>query len=805
MENDRKEEVPTTTSNTSAVEEAEVNNEALQEQLQGRLTIDVDVLAEERAAEAKEKQKEDEKVARLGQPSWLEEKKGERTLLNSSSFHRAAIEHQPHPAIASILSQGSDHQHKRETNRDVKKAKNKPPISSSLNSSSFHRAAAENQPHPAISAILAQDSDHQHRRATHGVSEKEREQMIGREELRKATNSNHNMETEKDTLLFQSQNLTNTRINRHIMKEAVPESGTTGSRAVFEFEQVQQSLLYSKEFVTDTAPLAEDQRLGAYERLEQTVLGSKQDIIRTAAVAGDQLPGAYASSPTDIDNNRDDVIPDPRSSSSSDTGTSGADMDHPRPATTTTAPHPITSNGLAVAQPVDDEEAQEVVPAEEVGLEGARYSKALRLQKERQMTIRIFLATLLGVVVLVLIIVFSCTRSGDDNVKTNGPGLPEQQPTLSPLDHLWSLLPNHTKHVIDIDDGSPQAQAFQWMEEDPALGGYIEERLLDRFALSTFYYATDGKRWADNMGWLEYGVHECNWTSTKVYDFYQYSYDEEVIDVTEGASRCKPCSTDDTEWCKRDIILFGNKVSGTLPEELFLMRSLEGIVLDVNELSYTIPTEIGILTGASENVLPVACFEPILFTNICNQRLSSHHPDLRILGLGRNSVQGTVPSQIGLMRSLMELGTDANQLEGTFPTEITQLSRLRYAYFDQNQFSGTLPTEIGLLSELEDLFINENMIQGTLPSEVGNQPPLKNLWFHSNTISGNVPSELGLLKHLRIVAFDRMYLTGTLPTELGNLEKSLYWLSTSWNWLTGTIPSEYGLLTSMYSLVCPEI
>jgi len=107
----------------------------------------------------------------------------------------------------------------------------------------------------------------------------------------------------------------------------------------------------------------------------------------------------------------------------------------------------------------------------------------------------------------------------------------------SPEDYLKSLLPSYTLDVIGNGtqqyNSSPQYRAFDWARKDPFLFNYSSWRTQQRFALATFYYASDGDAWANNYknrssGWLDYNKHECQWTfSEEVYsatiEFYGYS------------------------------------------------------------------------------------------------------------------------------------------------------------------------------------------------------------------------------------------------------------------------------------------
>lgn len=133
----------------------------------------------------------------------------------------------------------------------------------------------------------------------------------------------------------------------------------------------------------------------------------------------------------------------------------------------------------------------------------------------------------------------------------------------------------------------------------------------------------------------------------------------------------------------------GNKLSGTIPEELDNLSNLEELWAESNELSGTIPATIG--------------------------------PGLRKLTrlyLSGNNINGSVPVNLALI-PLEELLLSDNQFESSIPEELFYLGSLIYLHLDNNLFSGSLPTWIGLLTNLEDFRVQGNDLDGNLPSQLG--------------------------------------------------------------------------------------
>ena len=77
-------------------------------------------------------------------------------------------------------------------------------------------------------------------------------------------------------------------------------------------------------------------------------------------------------------------------------------------------------------------------------------------------------------------------------------------------------------------------------------------------------------------------------------------------------------------------------------------------------------------------------------------RTDMHH----VIGLNlfNNSIQGTLPTQLGLLTSLTALALRVNAISGTLPTELGLLTGLTALSTYNNRLSGTVPTELAALS-----------------------------------------------------------------------------------------------------------
>ena len=145
--------------------------------------------------------------------------------------------------------------------------------------------------------------------------------------------------------------------------------------------------------------------------------------------------------------------------------------------------------------------------------------------------------------------------------------------------------------------------------------------------------------------------------------------------------------------------------------------------------------------------------------------------DGRVTGLwlDGNQLSGSIPSELGNLTNLRTLSLSNNQLSGSIPSELGSLAKLEVLWLDGNQLSGSIPSELGNLTNLRTLSLSNNQLSGSIPSELGSLAKLEVLWLDGNQLSGSIPSELGNLTNLRTLSLSNNQLSGSIPSELGSL------------------------------------
>jgi hypothetical protein len=334
------------------------------------------------------------------------------------------------------------------------------------------------------------------------------------------------------------------------------------------------------------------------------------------------------------------------------------------------------------------------------------------------------LGCFLLLVLLAVVLGFVIARSGGGVSPTKSPTavVPSPSPSAaSPafdLEKFQALLPAYSQAAL-LDESSSQAKAFAWLERDSDLDLYSDFQRLQRFALATLFYATNGEQWSNNTGWVKrFRSDECDWFL--------------------GEPRAiKECVNGRYEELTLDL----NGLVGTLPDELAIMTDLKILRLSFNGLKGAIPSEYGLLTN------------------------------LKILSLYLNILDGRIPSELGRLTALEDIDLTRNSLTGPIPSEVlTGWNKVKMLRISGNNFSGAIPSEVGDLKNADYIDFSDNAFEGPIPTELALLTNLETLYLHNNAdISGQIPSVLGSLSQLQIITFDNTNLSGAVPRELCDL------------------------------------
>ncbi|RVW25795.1 Leucine-rich repeat protein 1 [Vitis vinifera] len=91
--------------------------------------------------------------------------------------------------------------------------------------------------------------------------------------------------------------------------------------------------------------------------------------------------------------------------------------------------------------------------------------------------------------------------------------------------------------------------------------------------------------------------------------------------------------------------------------------------------------------------------------------------DKILLGeLYKNHIQGTIPVELGNLRSLISLDLYSNNISGTIPASLGKLKSLVFLRLNDNQLTGQIPRELVGISSLKIVDVSSNNLCGTIPT-----------------------------------------------------------------------------------------
>ncbi|CAB9499029.1 LRR receptor-like serine threonine-protein kinase [Seminavis robusta] len=479
-------------------------------------------------------------------------------------------------------------------------------------------------------------------------------------------------------------------------------------------------------------------------------------------------------------------------------------------------------SGLAVANPVDEETLPDNLPqAQDYNAESQDRNREDRMKQFKT-------KVLLGVIVLLAITLIAVAivtpgkkNPEEDSEPTEGPTHnPSQAPTLY-SDYWLSLFPTTTVTAILNSLDSPQSKAYDWLLEDiESLPFLSHDRIKQKFALAVLYFATGGENWLTSTSWLNHTVHECDWFTQPTFSN-KHGLSKVFPGFLAGFLEPPPSTSCDNDGQYLHLWLGQNDLGGSLPEELYMLTSLQTLSIDGRNLVGTISRLLGQLTNLNglsyvnslmSGMIPseVGLLSNMSILSLASNRLSGPIPselwrltklDTINLGGQNQNLHGKLPTELGTFSKLRWIILEGGHLTGIIPTELGQIETFEKFILNHNQFSGTIPSEIGMLSNMSLLSFRNNNMVGMLPSELGLLTGLTGLFARSNQLSSQIPSEIGLLTNLVVgLGFqDNEFLTGTIPTELGRLTQ-LHFLELQGNQLSGKVPSEFGELSALGAL-----
>ena len=244
-----------------------------------------------------------------------------------------------------------------------------------------------------------------------------------------------------------------------------------------------------------------------------------------------------------------------------------------------------------------------------------------------------------------------------------------------------------------------------------------------------------------------------------------------------------------------------NHISGEIPKSIGNLKKLKHFSVICNKITGEIPDELWLI------------------------------PTLEAVLLTGNYITGELSPAIGNARNLRQLWLYNNGMTGCIPDEICELSNLEELLFGNssgmlnvmefdsntqyNKFEGELPQNISKLSNLTMLELYGNKFSGAIPDGLWDIPTLEYVALHCNYFSGELSPAIGNAKNIRNLGLSNNHLSGTIPNEICNMSNLTYFdignfhvsngiycdPATQYNCIEGEIPQDIHKLSELIGFV----
>ncbi|KAL2997026.1 hypothetical protein AAZX31_09G019000 [Glycine max] len=184
------------------------------------------------------------------------------------------------------------------------------------------------------------------------------------------------------------------------------------------------------------------------------------------------------------------------------------------------------------------------------------------------------------------------------------------------------------------------------------------------------------------------------------------------------------------------VIFYSNKLVGSIPETLGLVKSLTLVRFENNSLNGYVPQTLSNLTNVTD------------------------------LLLSNNKLQGALPNLTG-MNSLKYLDLSNNSFDKSdFPLWLSNLKNLTTLQMESVDLNGNIPVNLFSLAYLQNVVLNNNNLGGTLDIGTNNRKHLKLVNLKSNSIQ-DFEQQNDLPENITIILE-----SNPICTETGAMERS---------------------------------
>ncbi|KAJ9702929.1 hypothetical protein PVL29_004602 [Vitis rotundifolia] len=231
------------------------------------------------------------------------------------------------------------------------------------------------------------------------------------------------------------------------------------------------------------------------------------------------------------------------------------------------------------------------------------------------------------------------------------------------------------------------------------------------------------------------------------------------------------------------LVLYDCGFSGSIPSSFGNLKSLTTLDLSGCGFSGSIPSSIGNLKSLTTLDLSDCEFSGSIPASLGNLT------QITSLSLSRNHFSGKISKVINVFnnfRNLISLGLSSNNFSGQLPPSIRNLTNLQDLYLSDNfnLFNGTIPSFLYTLPSLLRLGLSHNKLTGHIGEFQFDS--LEAIDLRMNEFYGSIPSSIFKLVNLRYLLLSSNNFSGVLETSNFGKFRNLTSLDLSNNMLSLT-------------------
>ncbi|KAI4383057.1 hypothetical protein MLD38_008938 [Melastoma candidum] len=197
------------------------------------------------------------------------------------------------------------------------------------------------------------------------------------------------------------------------------------------------------------------------------------------------------------------------------------------------------------------------------------------------------------------------------------------------------------------------------------------------------------------------------------------------------------------------LLLFSNGFEDELPNSLVNCTSLFRLRIQDfsrNNFSGDIPDDLGDSSVLQFLNISGNSFERVLPSNIWGA------PNLLEFSSSSSRLIGPIPDFIAC-KSLYKIELGGNSLNGSIPRDIGHCEKLENLNLSRNSLTGIIPWEISTLPSITELDLSQNFLSGSIPSNFDNCTTLDSFNVSFNSLTGPIPSSGSVFRNLHPSSF----------------------------------------------------